>query len=352
MVAGVPKRVGLDQLLRYSRQSILPEIGERGQDMLSRASAAIFGIGGLGSQAALSLAAQGVGELHIVDHDIVSITDLHRQLIYSEADLGYAKVEAAASRLSAMNPDVEVYPYCNYVDPAVATEVVKKCDIVLECTDNFLTKYTVNRACATERRRLVYGAALGQYGNVSLFYPWQEPCIECLFPSYDDSSLESCATTGVRSELVQTVGAIQSTEAVNALLDSPKLLNSLLFVDFSNYSLEKVAIFANPKCPRIENRPLASSDSTYIELCSRNGYPFLMVKVRKPTTVEDAIKSAEQRGHAARLLGKMVMQTEAYGCRCSYTAGGILFIETGPQQLSARKSIDTLVGDCVEIISP
>lgn len=218
------------QLLRYGRHILLPEIGIEGQQRLFGASVLIIGLGGLGSPAALYLAASGVGHLALCDHDTVELSNLQRQIIHRTSSLGQAKVISAQAALHDINPEVVCTALPIRADQAQLNELVGKVDVVLDCSDNFATRYAVNRACLAQRKPLVSGAAIQFDGQVALFdlRRTDAPCYNCLFPEDSQAAELRCATTGVFAPLVGIIGALQAAEALKVLLGIERGLSGKL----------------------------------------------------------------------------------------------------------------------------
>jgi len=207
-----------EQLLRYSRQIMLSELDVAGQEALLAGSALIVGLGGLGSPAALYLAASGVGRLLLADHDKVEHSNLQRQIAHGMADLDTSKTRSAHAAVAALNPDVTVETLPWRLEGDAVAEAVSGADVVLDCTDNVATRYAVNRACLQLRRPLVSGAAIRFEGQVSVFDPREadSPCYRCFYPDGEDAAL-NCAENGVIAPLVGVLGAVQAMEAVKLL---------------------------------------------------------------------------------------------------------------------------------------
>ncbi|MDD5057130.1 MAG: HesA/MoeB/ThiF family protein [Sideroxydans sp.] len=208
------------QLLRYSRHILLNEIGIEGQQRLMNGRALIIGMGGLGSPVALYLAASGVGHLTLCDHDTVDFSNLQRQIIHRNSTVGQPKVFSAKTALHDINPEVECLALPLRADEAKLNELIARADVVMDCSDNFDTRYAVNRACLAQRKPLVSGAAIQFYGQVSLFDFRREdaPCYNCLFPEDSVEEELRCATTGVFAPLVGIIGTLQAAEALKLLM--------------------------------------------------------------------------------------------------------------------------------------
>ncbi|MCG6932441.1 MAG: HesA/MoeB/ThiF family protein, partial [Gallionella sp.] len=207
------------QLLRYSRHILLTEIGIEGQQRLLDASVLIIGVGGLGSPAALYLAASGVGRLTLCDHDTVDFSNLQRQVIHRTSTVGQPKVASARAALHDINPEVDCVALDLRADAAQLHDLAGQADLVLDCSDNFATRYAVNRACLSLRKPLVSGAAIQFDGQVSVFDFRDEnaPCYNCLFPEDSAAAELRCATTGVFAPLTGIIGTIQAAEALKLL---------------------------------------------------------------------------------------------------------------------------------------
>ncbi len=212
-------RMNDSQLMRYGRHILLPEIGIEGQQKILQSTALIIGLGGLGSPAALYLASSGVGKLMLCDHDTVELSNLQRQIIHGTSDIGRPKVVSAQAALREINPEVEVVALPLRADEDQLRELVAQADVVLDCSDNFATRYAVNRACLAQRTPLVFGAAIQFDGQVSVFDYRREdaPCYNCLFPEDSEAAELRCATTGVFAPLVGIIGALQAAEALKLL---------------------------------------------------------------------------------------------------------------------------------------
>jgi adenylyltransferase/sulfurtransferase len=207
------------QLLRYSRHILLDQVGIDGQEALLRGHALVIGAGGLGSPVALYLAAAGVGQISLADHDTVDLTNLQRQIAHEQASIGTNKVQSAARRMRAMNPDVEVVELPVRLAGEALDRAVASADVVLDCSDNFATRHAVNRACVAHRKPLVSGAAVRFDGQIATFDLRRDeaPCYACLFPEKAQDAEMRCAEFGVFSPLVGVVGAMQALEAMKLL---------------------------------------------------------------------------------------------------------------------------------------
>lgn len=239
------------QLLRYSRHILLQEIGIEGQERLLRARALIVGVGGLGAPAALYLAAGGVGQLTLCDDDTVELSNLQRQIIHRTSTLGQSKVASAKAALHDINPEVECIALPLRVDEGRLHELVAQADVVLDCSDNFVTRYAINRACLAQRTPLVSGAAILTHGQLSLFDFRREdaPCYNCVFPEASEAPELRCATTGVFAPLVGLIGTLQAAEALKLLVGVDQgLSGKLLFVDALEMNFMRSELSRDPSC--------------------------------------------------------------------------------------------------------
>lgn len=255
---------GLDdaRLMRYARHILLDELGVEGQERLLGARVLIVGAGGLGSPAALYLAAAGVGQLWLVDDDVVELSNLQRQILHTTAGLGQAKAESGRAALLALNPDIRVRALVERLDDARLCELAAQVDLVLDCCDNFATRHAVNRACVATRTPLVSGAAIKFSGQISVYDLRSEesPCYYCLFPEADDVEELRCATTGVLGPLVGMVGSVQAAEAIKLLTGMGEpLVGRLLSVDALRMQWHTIRFKRDPACPVCAQRGPAAA---------------------------------------------------------------------------------------------
>lgn len=240
-----------EQLLRYSRHILLPEIGVEGQERLRAARALVVGAGGLGCPAALYLAAAGVGRLTIADSDRVDLTNLQRQILYRTDSVGAPKVDAARATLGAVNPEVELITLQKRLQADDLPEVVAGADIVLDCSDNFATRHAINRACVTYRKPLVSGAAIRFDAQLMVFdlRKPDAPCYACLFPEDGEIEEVQCAVMGVFAPMTGAVGALQAMEAIKLIAGAGESLNGrLLLLDAKSAEWRTVRVSKDPAC--------------------------------------------------------------------------------------------------------
>lgn len=241
-----------DQLLRYSRHILLDEVGIEGQQAMLNARVLIIGAGGLGSPAALYLAASGVGHLTLVDHDTVDLTNLQRQIAHTTARVGQPKVHSAAQAIHDINPDVQVRCIAARADVTLLDELVSQATVVLDCCDNYRTRQNVNEACVKHKVPLVAGAIIRFDGQITVFDPRQEtsPCYACLFSPEDSFEEVQCSTMGVFAPLVGIVGCIQAAEALKLVAGiGDSLAGKLLMLDGKTMEWSRMRTSRNPECP-------------------------------------------------------------------------------------------------------
>jgi molybdopterin-synthase adenylyltransferase len=240
-----------DQLLRYSRHILLPEIGVEGQSRLRAAHALVVGAGGLGCPAALYLVSSGIGRLTLADPDRVDLTNLQRQILYRDDAVGSLKVEAARKTLGTVNPSVSVVALAQRLEGERLERLVAEADVVLDCSDNFATRHAVNRACVRHGRPLVSGAAIRFDGQVAVFDLRQDdaPCYACLFPEGGETEELRCAVMGVLAPLTGAVGALQAAEAIKLITGAGESLNGrLLMFDALRAEWRSVRVRRDPDC--------------------------------------------------------------------------------------------------------
>jgi sulfur-carrier protein adenylyltransferase/sulfurtransferase len=258
----VPKTLSADQRRRYSRHLLIPEVGEAGQQKLLDARVLLVGAGGLGSPAALYLAAAGVGTLGIVDADVVDDSNLQRQVIHATDRVGMPKVESARIAIANLNPDVRVVAHEERLDKANVLDVFAGYDVILDGTDNFATRYLINDACVLLGKPNVHGSIFRFEGQATTFVAGQGPCYRCLFPSPPPPELApSCAEAGVLGLLPGTIGIIQATEVAKLVLGiGDPLIGRLLTYDALGMEFRELRLSRDPECPMCGPEAPASLD--------------------------------------------------------------------------------------------
>ena len=283
-----------DDLSRYSRHLILPEVGMEGQRKLKAARVLCVGTGGLGSPLAFYLAAAGIGTLGLVDFDVVDASNLQRQIIHSTKDIGRKKLDSAAEKLTALNPALNVIKHETMLSSANALEILKDYEVVADGTDNFPTRYLVNDACVLLGKPNAYGSIFRFEGQASVFATQEGPCYRCLYPEPPPPGLvPSCAEGGVLGILPGLVGVIQATEVIKLILGkgSP-LIGRLLLVDALGMRFRELKLRKNPECPVCGTNPTVKELIDYQQFCGiapeskeektmKNGIPQISVKELK-----------------------------------------------------------------------
>lgn len=239
------------QLLRYSRHILLPEIDVSGQEALFNSHILIVGAGGLGSPAALYLAASGIGKLTLCDGDQVDLTNLQRQIIHQSASVGLSKVQSAQKTLTSINPDVNIITLPVFADETMLQALVSKVDAVIDASDNFSTRHNINKACVTHQKPLISGAAVRFEAQVSVFDLRQStsPCYHCLYPANGETEDMPCAVMGVFAPLVGIIGSIQAAEAIKILLNIGETLNGRLqLLDGLTMNWRTIRLYKDQAC--------------------------------------------------------------------------------------------------------
>lgn len=258
-----------DQIARYSRHLIMPEVGVEGQEKLCQAKVLCIGAGGLGSPLALYLAAAGVGHLGIVDFDVVDFSNLQRQIIHSEANLGRSKAESAKERILSINSSIDVEIYKERLTVDNALQLVEQYDIVVDGTDNFATRYLVNDACVLLKKPNVYGSIFRFEGQASVFDAQRGPCYRCLYPEPPPPGMvPSCAEGGVLGVLPGLVGCIQATEIIKLILGKGEpLIGRLMIIYALDMKIRELKLRKDPNCPICSDHPSITSLIDYDEFC-------------------------------------------------------------------------------------
>jgi molybdopterin/thiamine biosynthesis adenylyltransferase/rhodanese-related sulfurtransferase len=262
-------RLSNQEIIRYSRHLIMPEVGMEGQKKLKAASVLLIGAGGLGSPLAMYLAAAGVGRIGVVDFDVVDSSNLQRQIAYSTSDVGKPKLDAAKERITGINPFVEVKTYETHLTSESALDILKDYDVIIDGTDNFPTRYLVNDACVLLGKPNVYGSIFRFEGQASVFYAKEGPCYRCLYPEPPPPGLvPSCAEGGVLGVLPGIVGTIQATEAIKLIIgQGDPLIGRLLLFDALTMKFRELKLRKNPACPVCGDNPTINELIDYEAFC-------------------------------------------------------------------------------------
>ena len=343
-----------EDLQRYSRQIMLEEIGFVGLEKLRKAKVCVVGVGGIGNPVVTQLTAMGVGKLKIVDRDIIEISNLHRQHLYTENDLGKVKVEAAKERLEKINSSVEIEALPNSVTKYTAESIIRGYDIVVDALDSIDARYALNDACIKLNIPLIYAGALGMLGSVCTIIPNKTACLRCIFPALAEDDMPTCSTEGVHPSILYLVGGIQVSEAVKIILgEKPALENKLMYVDLNDLSLEKITVFRQEECPscgtkRIDRDQLETKQLIIEELCGRDRgkrtYTVTPSHMSSSLNLIGIEKNAERLGYTIKTKGELgltIMSSNSDNLSISFMTSGaatIVGAKSEDEALSIYKS--------------
>ena len=262
------------ELDQYSRQVMLEQIGYQGQLKLKNSTVCVVGVGGLGNPITTRLAAMGVGKLRIVDRDVIELSNLHRQTMFDEDDVGQVKVEVAARKLKKSNPQVEIEALPISINDYTALDVVEGCDVVIDALDSVNARYSLNKACVEKNIPCVLGAAVGVTGQVFTVIPNESACYYCMFPALDEDSMPTCSLEGVQPSILSVVGGIEVHEAVDVLIGkTPKSSQKFLSIDLENLEFSSVRTFKQDECSVCgtgKKNEVPKQELILEELCGRN----------------------------------------------------------------------------------
>jgi adenylyltransferase/sulfurtransferase len=306
-------------LQRYSRQIMLEEIGFIGMEKLRNSKVCVVGVGGIGNPVVTQLNAMGVGKIRIVDRDVIEISNLHRQHLYTEQDIGKVKVEAAIEHLKRRNADVEIEALPISVTPYTAENIVKGFDVVIDALDSIDARYALNDACIKQHIPLIYAGALGMLGSVCTILPYDSACLRCIFPALSEDDMPTCSTEGVHPSILYLVGGIQVSEAVKILLgQKPSLVNTLLYIDLNELSFERIKMFRHDECSACGKEKLIikeiqhqekEQDLIIEELCGRDRgkrtYTVTPVEITSTFNLNKIIQNAELLGYNLKTKGSL-----------------------------------------------
>src|SRR5215210_7024011 len=309
-------------LQRYSRQIMLEEIGFIGMEKLRNSKVCVVGIGGIGNPVVTQLTAMGVGKIRIVDRDVVEISNLHRQHLYTEQDIGKVKVEAAIEHLKRRNTDVEIEALPISITTHTAENIVKGFDVVIDALDSIDARYALNDACIKQHIPLIYAGALGMLGSVCTILPNQSACLRCIFPALSEDDMPTCSTEGVHPSILYLVGGIQVSEAIKILLgQKPSLINTLLYIDLNELSFDKVQMFRHEECPscgskkRVDTVKVVQQQLLIEELCGRDmgkrTYTVTPSELSSPIDLMKIIENAELLGYQVKTRGSLGVTVES-----------------------------------------
>ena len=259
---------------RYSRQIMLEEIGYQGQVRLRAAKICVVGVGGLGNPITTRLVAMGIGKLRIIDRDVIELSNLHRQTMFDESDVGQVKVEVAAKKLQKLNPDVQIESLPISINDYTALDAIEGCDVVIDALDSVNARYALNKACVEKNIPFVTGAAVGVSGQAFTILPGKSACYSCMFPELDEESMPTCSIEGVHPSILSIVAGIEVAEAVKVILGkTPSLSDKILHIDIENLDFVMTRTFRADECTvcgtgKVESTP--KQELIIEELCGRN----------------------------------------------------------------------------------
>lgn len=298
-----------DELEQYSRQIVLKDIGYNGQLKLRNSRVCVIGLGGLGSQASMQLAAMGVGFLRIVDRDVVERSNLQRQLLYGVDSLYYPKAEVAAMRLNDLNPNIEIEPLTLSLNADTAKDVVEDMDVVVDGLDSIEPRYAVNWACIRKEVPYVFGAAIEVYGNISTIIPGKTPCLECFSAGLTNEMLPSCGVVGVHPSILGVVSSIMVSEGVRIVLgQKTHLSGSLLYCDLHSLAFDKIRIARRENCSTCGSEPFLTTKRRFVEeICGRGGKRTFVVNPKTNLELDiDRLSSfVEKKGILIKLKAQL-----------------------------------------------
>ncbi|MGB6544386.1 MAG: molybdopterin-synthase adenylyltransferase MoeB [Candidatus Acidiferrales bacterium] len=337
-------KLSKEEILRYSRHLIMPEVGMEGQLKLKQAQVLMIGAGGLGAPLGLYLAAAGVGRLGIVDFDVVDFTNLQRQITFSTADVGRKKAEAARDRLAGMNPEIQIDVFDTRLTSENAIELFEGFDIIVDGTDNFPTRYLVNDACVLTGKPNVYGSIFRFEGQVTVFGAPAGPCYRCLYPEPPPPGLvPSCAEGGVLGVLPGIVGSLQAMETIKLILGAGEsLAGRLLLFDALGMRFRELKIRKNPACPICGENRTINKLIDYEEFCGIRGEEAPVVTTGIPEITPRELKTRLDRGDDLFILD--VREPHEYQI-CNLN-GTLIPLGDLPKRVSELDSSREIVAHC------
>lgn len=329
-------------------------------EKLRKAKVCVVGVGGIGNPVVTQLTAMGVGKLKIVDRDIIEISNLHRQHLYTEDDIGRVKVEAAKERLEKINSSVEIEALPNSVTKYTAESIVDGFDIVVDALDSIDARYALNDACIKLNIPLIYAGALGMLGSICTIIPNKTACLRCIFPALAEDDMPTCSTEGVHPSILYLVGGIQVSEVVKIIMgEKPTLENKLLYVDLNDLSLEKVSVLRQEECPscgtkRIDSNQLETKQLIIEELCGRDRgkrtYTVTPSLISTSLNLIGIEKSAEKLGYTIKTKGELgltIMSSNSDNLSISFMTSGAATIVGAKSEDEALSIYKSIVDDIV-----
>ena len=333
------------ELDRYSRQIMLEEIGYQGQLKLKQASICVVGVGGLGNPIVTRLAAMGIGKIRIVDRDVIELSNLHRQTMFNEDDIGQVKVETAAKKLRKLNQDIVIEELPVSINDYTALDVVDGCDVVIDALDSVNARYSLNKACIEKKIPFVTGAAVGVTGQSFTILPNETACYHCLFPALDEDSMPTCSIEGVHPSILSIIGGIEVSEAVKIITGKePSLKDKVLHVDLENliFNFTKVSrVQECSVCGSGKKQDKPKEELILEELCGRNrGKRTFSVTPTYPVAlnVDDIASIAKERGFIVENLGDLGISMRTNDISVSFMKSGSAVL-VGPKDEQEATSL-------------
>ena len=333
------------ELDRYSRQVMLEEIGYQGQLKLKQAKVCVVGVGGLGNPIVTRLAAMGVGKIRIVDRDVIELSNLHRQTMFNEDDVGQVKVETAAKKLRKLNPDIIIEEMPVSINDYTALEVVDGCNVVVDALDSVNARYSLNKACIEKKIPFVTGAAVGVTGQSFTILPNQSACYHCLFPALDEDSMPTCSIEGVHPSILSIIGGIEVSETVKVITGKePNLKDKVLHVDLENlvFNFTKVSrVQECSVCGTGKKQEKPKEELILEELCGRNkGKRTFSITPTYSVTlnVDDITSIAKEKGFVVENLGDLGLSMRTNELSVSFMKRGSAVL-VGPKDEKEATSL-------------
>ncbi len=301
-------------MIRYSRQIMLEEIGYVGMEKLKNAKICVVGAGGIGNPVVTQLVGMGIGKIRLVDRDVVEISNLHRQHLYTDLDVGKVKVEAALERLQKMNPGVDIEAIPISVTPFTAEDIIRDCNIVIDALDSIDARYALNDACLKLRIPFIYGGAIGMVGSVCTILPYESACLRCIFPELSEEEMPTCSTEGVHPSILYLVAGAQVSEAIKIVVgQQPSLVNKLLYIDLNDLVFDKIQMYRHDECSscgrNVIKKPIQSPSLMVEELCGRDRgkrtYTVTPAQIKNDVNLLSILKNAESQGYAITSRGNL-----------------------------------------------
>jgi len=342
-----------EELEYYSRQVVMAEMGYNAQLQLKNSKVCLLGVGGLGSPAAMQLAAMGVGHLRIVDRDVVELANLHRQHLYCVDDVGYPKVEVAAKRLQRLNPYITIEPLPLSVNETNAEDLVQGMDVVVDGLDSMAARYAINRACIKLGVPYVFGAAITTTGNLSTIIPGETACLECFYGNLDDKKLPKCGVVGVHPSLVNIIASLEVSEAIRILTGKqPRLANKLLHFDLDEMEFNEISLSKVESCPVCGEHPSGSpmplKRELVEEICGRKGRKVFVIVPEENLDVNlIALKNyLKRKGFSIKVEAELGLTFSLHDVKASVLKSGIVILEGVKGKDEALKFFSELTGYC------